>query len=89
MMTKNIYLKMDLVDYHIFINLLANHIRNNFVKYRQFIFIFAQVRTAILFRFLFFLTLYFFFVLFFLLNDKINCKMENRKKKSKYYYQTN
>ena len=33
-MIKNIYLKMDIVDYHIFINLLVNHIKTNFVDYR-------------------------------------------------------
>ena len=27
---KNIYLKMDIVDYHIFINLLVNRIKNIF-----------------------------------------------------------
>ena len=27
---KNIYLKMDIVDYHSFINVLVNHIKNNF-----------------------------------------------------------
>ena len=83
MMTKNMYLKMDLVDYHIFINLLANHIRNNFVKYRQFIFIFAQVRTAILFRFLFFSTLYFFFCFIFFV--KWQNKLQNGKQKKEKY----
>ena len=29
---KNIYLKMDIVDYHIFINLLVNHIKNIFCQ---------------------------------------------------------
>ena len=48
MMIKNIYLKID-ISYHIFINLLVNHTKNNFVKYRQFDLIFALVRTAILF----------------------------------------
>ena len=27
---------MDIVDYHIFINLLVNHIKNRFVYHRQF-----------------------------------------------------
>ena len=40
------YLKMDL-GYHIFINLLVNHVKNSFIKYRTFILIFALVRTAI------------------------------------------
>ena len=44
---------MDIVDYHIFINLLVNHIKNNFIEYREFVLIFAIVRTAILFRYLF------------------------------------
>ena len=34
---------MDIVDYHIFINLLVNHIKMNFVEYRQFVIIFALV----------------------------------------------
>ena len=42
---------MDIVGYHIFINLLLNHIKNNVVKYRQFVLIFDLVKTAILFRF--------------------------------------
>ena len=42
---------MNIVAYHIFINLLVNHVENNFVEYRQFVLIFALVRTAILFRF--------------------------------------
>ena len=45
---------MDILSYQIFINLLVNHIKYDFVKYRQFILIFALARTAILFRFLFF-----------------------------------
>ena len=28
---------MDIVGYHIFINILVNHIKNNFVEHRQFI----------------------------------------------------
>ena len=44
---------MDIVDYHIFINLLVNYIRNNFVEHRQFALFFALVRTAILFSFFF------------------------------------
>ena len=45
---KNTYLKVDIVCYHIFINLLVNHIyKNNFVECRKFILIFALIRTAI------------------------------------------
>ena len=33
-MIKNIYLKMGVVDYQIFINPLVNHIKTNFVEYR-------------------------------------------------------
>ena len=39
---------MDIVDYHIFINPLVNHIKNRFVYHRHLIF--ALVRTAILFK---------------------------------------
>ena len=38
---------MAIVGYHIFINLLVNHIKNSIVKYRQFILIFALVKTVI------------------------------------------
>ena len=48
-MINNIYFKMDIANYYIFINLLVNHIKNNFVEYRQFVLTFALVRTAILF----------------------------------------
>ena len=44
---------MDIVSYHIFINLLVSHIKNIFVNYRQFALIFILVRTAILFLFFF------------------------------------
>ena len=40
---------MDIVDYHIFINLLVNHIKIIFVEYRQYL-IFALVRTPILLK---------------------------------------
>ena len=40
---------MDIADYHIFMNLFISHIRNNFVEYRQYVLIFALVRTATLF----------------------------------------
>ena len=46
---KYINLKMDIGSYHIFINLLVKHIKNNFVKYRQFVLIFTLVKTAIFF----------------------------------------
>lgn len=39
---------MDRIGYHIFINLFVGHINKNFVKYRQFILIFALVRKIIL-----------------------------------------
>ena len=42
---------MDIADYHIFINLLVNYIKNNFVEYRQLVLIFALVITATLFSF--------------------------------------
>ena len=44
---KNIDLNVDIVSYHNFINLLVNHRKNNFVKYKQIISIFALVRTAV------------------------------------------
>ena len=50
---KNIYLKIEIVDYHIFVNLLVNHIKTIFVQYIQFILIFTLIRTVILFRFFF------------------------------------
>ena len=45
---KNIYLKMDIVDYLIFINLLVHHIKYNFIKYRQFNLIITLFRKVIL-----------------------------------------
>ena len=48
---KNMYLKVNIVGYHIFINLLVNHIKNNFVEYREFVLIFSLIRTVILFLF--------------------------------------
>ena len=50
-MIKNIYLKMDIVGYQVFINLFVEHIKNYFVKYRQFVLIFTLVRTVILLSF--------------------------------------
>ena len=44
---------MDIVDYHIFINLLVNHIKIVSVKCRKFVLIFDLHRTAILFRLFF------------------------------------
>ena len=44
---------MNMVDYHIFINLLPKNIKKSFVECRQIVFIFALVRTAILFHFFF------------------------------------
>ena len=41
---------IDIVGYHIFINLFINHVKNNFVKYQQFILIFALVKTDVLFK---------------------------------------
>ena len=46
-MIKNVYLRMDTVGSHIFINLLVNHTENNFVKYRQFILILSLEKIAI------------------------------------------
>ena len=37
MIVTNIYSKIDIVVYYIFINVLVNHVKNNFVEYRQFI----------------------------------------------------
>ena len=42
---------MDTIGYHIFINLLVNHIKNNLIAYRQFVLIYTLVRTAVLFSF--------------------------------------
>ena len=53
---KKIYLRKNIVRYRIFINLLVKSTRshkNNFVKYKQFVFIFALIRTAILLLFFF------------------------------------
>ena len=36
---------MDVAGYYIFMNLVANHLKNSFIKYREL----ALVRTAILF----------------------------------------
>ena len=44
---------MDIAGFYIFINLLINYIKNDFVKYKQFILIFPLVRTAILFAIFF------------------------------------
>ena len=38
---------MESIGYHIFINLLVNLYKNNFVKYSQFTLIFSLDRTAI------------------------------------------
>ena len=72
MMAKNIYLKIDIVGYHIFINLLVNYIRNIFVKYR----IFALVKTAILSKFV---SSFFHAIIFFIqrYNRRLFFKMEN------------
>ena len=37
MIVTNIYSKIDIVVYYIFINVLVNHVKKNFVEYRQFI----------------------------------------------------
>ena len=44
-------LKNNVVGYHIFINLLFNHRKFNFVEYRQFIWVFVLVGRPILFSF--------------------------------------
>ena len=42
---------MDNIGYHIFINLLVSHKKeNDFVEYRQFLLIFGLNRTAILIK---------------------------------------
>ena len=46
-MIRNIYLKIDITGYHVFINLLVN----NFIEYRQFILIFVLRRIPILLKF--------------------------------------
>ena len=48
-MIRNMYLQINIVDYHIFINLLVHDIKINFFEYRQFVLIFTLVRTIILF----------------------------------------
>ena len=68
---------MDVVNYNIFINLLVNHTKIIFVKYRQLFLIFTQVRTAILFRLLFLR-----YKKFFLFNNIIENCSPNRKTKS-------
>ena len=42
-------LEMDIVGYHILINLLVKHIKDNIIEYRQLVLIFGLVRKAILF----------------------------------------
>ena len=44
---KNTYVKLDIIGYLIFRNLLANRTKNNFPIYRRFILVFALNRTAI------------------------------------------
>ena len=48
-MIRNMYLQINIVDYHIFINLFVHDIKINFVEYRQFVLILTLVRTIILF----------------------------------------
>ena len=79
-MTKNSYLKMDIVGYHNFIDHFFNHIKNNLI--------FALVKTDVL------LTIFFHNIkkFFFLLNNvmkKFISKMKNKKAKAKHYYQAN
>ena len=42
-------LEMDIVGYHILINLLVKHVKDNIIEYRQLVLIFGLVRKAILF----------------------------------------
>ena len=75
---------MDKLVYHIFINQLVNHAKNNFIKYRKFILIFALLRTTILSTIFFHTTNFFSHY-----NSRLFSKMENRKTKAKNHYQAN
>ena len=48
-MITNIYLKIDIAGYHIFINLLVKYIKNNIVEFEKFLLTLALVTAAILF----------------------------------------
>ena len=48
-MIRNTYLKIDKEVLQSFINLFVNHIKSNFFEYRQFVLIFALIKTATLF----------------------------------------
>ena len=48
---KKYAIKDNVVGYHIFINLLFNHRKFNFVEYRQFVWVFTLVGTPVLFSF--------------------------------------
>ena len=69
---------MYIVGYHIFINLLVNHIKNNSVKYRQFVLIFTLVNTAMLFSFFFCAVNIIFFVQQYIIEDYSPKKMDNK-----------
>ena len=69
---------MYIVGYHIFINLLVNHIKNNSVKYRQFVLIFTLVNTAMLFSFFFCAINIIFFVQQYIIEDYSPKKMDNK-----------
>lgn len=74
---KNVYLKMDIVGYYILINLLANHKKNNFFKYRQLNLIFTLRRTAILF--IVFFPTHYKSISISLLNNNYFLKIQNNK----------
>ena len=82
---KNIYLKIDILSNHIFINLLANHMRNNFVKFQKFLTIF--VKTVVLFTI--FYTLEKTIFSFFNMKEGYSKKCKTKKTEGKDYYQAN
>ena len=69
---------MYIVGYHIFINLLVNHIKNNSVKYRQFVLIFTLVNTAMLFSFFFCAINIICFVQQYIIEDYSPKRMDNK-----------
>ena len=69
---------MYIVGYHIFINLLGNHIKNNSVKYRQFVLIFTLVNTAMLFSFFFCAINIICFVQQYIIEDYSPKRMDNK-----------
>ena len=45
-MMKSIYLKMDIVDYHVFTNLFVNHIKSNFCQIQKICFNFRSSQSS-------------------------------------------